>query len=181
MRNYALFINGIYRKVLDQIIVAQSRDPGLQLYLQPYAAGAVARLRDEPPSRSDPVIMYASITDDLRQVHYTAEVVRWEDKSQIGPHRRKLVERRLRQYQPTEQGLYDASGDGDGPSLNLLTVLKVSRLDSPFSVDRLVKDGDGEPLSMHRSRAGGWSYVLRDPITSSNHPSKTADTQCPTN
>ena len=166
MRPYALFINGIYRRVLDDIISAQSGDPGLQLYLQPYSAGAIARLRNDPPSKDDPVMMYASITDDLQLVHYTAEVVRWDDKSQIGPNRRSLVERRLQQYQPTEQGLYDASGDGDGQSLNLLTVMNVTRIETPFSVDQLVKDGDGEPLSTHRSRAGGWSYVLPDPINS---------------
>ena len=165
-RPYALFMNGIYKEVLDDIIRAQSKDPGLQLYLQPYSGSAIARLRDDPPDLSNPVQLYASITDDLPRVHYTANVIRWEDKTQIGPFRKDLIERRLQQYQPTEEGLYNAAGEGDGTSLNLLTVVQVTKIEYPFDIRLLVKIEDGEPLSPNRNRSGGWSYVMPEPLNS---------------
>ena len=165
-RSYALFMNGIYKDVLEEIIRAQSKKPGLQLYLQPYAGTAIARLRDDPPDRSNPVQLYASTTDDLQRVHYTANVIRWEDKTQLGTFRKNLIERRLQQYQPKEEGLYNAAGEGNGTSLNLLTVLQVTKIERPFDVRLLVKIEDGEPLSPNRTRSGRWSYVMPEPLDS---------------
>ena len=158
MRDYALFINGIYEVVLDDIAKAQAADPGLLLYLQPYAGSAIAALRDSPPSKDDSVLLYASTTSDLERVHYTAEIVRWDDKTQLGPARRNLIERRLAQYQPTEDGLYDAAGDGDGTSINLLTVRNIVKIPEPFPVEHLIKVSDNQPHGK-RTTAGGWSYV----------------------
>jgi len=163
MHPYALYMNGIYQEVLDHIILAQSKVPGLQLYLQPYSGSAIAKLRDSPPDISNPVRLYASITEDLQRVHYTGNIIRWEDKTNIGPFRKNLIERRLAQYQPTEHGLYNAAGDGEGTSINLLTVLNVAKLQHPFDVQLLIKIDDEEPLSPNRNRAGGWSYVMPEP------------------
>ena len=50
MNDWALFINGIYRSVLDEILSTQSHDPEITLFLQPYGGKAIARLRDNVPS-----------------------------------------------------------------------------------------------------------------------------------
>ena len=90
-----------------------------------------------------------------------AEIVGWEDKASIPEKRRRVITRLIYMLQPTEPGLYNASGDGTGLSTNLLHIRRLRRLDSPFSVDALIKLSDGQPVSPNRSTAGGWSYVER--------------------
>lgn len=157
VRAEALYINGIFREVLDDIANVHETRPGLQLYLQPYTEAPITYLRDNAPTKLDPVRLYASTTDDLGRVSFVAEIIRWEDKTAMAPARRARVEKRLADYQPTEEGLYNVPEDGI--SRNLLCVLRMKRLEEPFPVTELIKTGDGEPLGV-RATPGGWAYVF---------------------
>ena len=160
MPDYHLFINGIYRRVLEDILATQSVDPNHTLFLQPYSASPIARLKNNPPSPEDPVTLYVSTTDELAIVSYTAEIVGWEDKTEVSQARRDEVESILASKQPSEGGLYGEPETGI-KSLNLLSIRRLTKFDPPFSVAELVKLSDGNPLSTNRSRAGGWSYVRK--------------------
>ena len=160
MRSQALYLNGIFRKVLDDIAKHHATRPELQLYLQPYSEVAIAYLRDNPPDKSDPVRLYASTSADLERVSYVADIIRWEDKTTIPEHRRERIRKRLEDFQPNEGGLYNVPEDGI--SRNLLTVVRMQRLGEPFSVTKLIKTVDNQPLGV-RSTAGGWAYVFAQP------------------
>lgn len=159
MRDEAIFLNGVYEAVLKDILKVQEALPEHIMFLQPYAKSPIVRLRDNPPSVDDPVRLYLSTTDDLPTVTYAAEIVGWDDKAEISEQRRRVITRLIFTLQPTENGLYDASGDGTGTSTNLLHVRRMTRLDRGFSVEKLTKTSDNTPVSSNRSTAGGWSYV----------------------
>ena len=159
MRAQALFINGIFRNVLDEILKNQSEAPDKILFLQPDSGSPIVMLRDNPPTVEDPVILYASTTDGLATVSYTADIVGWEDKTKLERARRDEVTEIIRAFQCTEDGLCDKTPGRS--SLNLLSIRKLDRLTPPFSVANLIKIRDGKPLSTNRSRSGGWSYVRR--------------------
>jgi hypothetical protein len=161
MSDWALFINGIYSSVLDEIISTQYQNPEKTLFLQPHGGGATVRLRDDVPSPEFPITLYASTTDKLATVGYAAAIVGWENKLTLNLARRQEVDAIIRQYQPDEDGLYDASRTSGSPSLNLLHVRRMVKLEAPFSVAELIKTSDGKPLSTNRSRAGGYSYVRK--------------------
>jgi hypothetical protein len=129
------------------------------MFLQPYRAEAIARLRDDPPSVDDPMRLLVSLTSDLPTVHYTAEIVGWDDKRHLDEQKRRVLNRLIWTLQPNEGGLYDAARGEGGESVNLLHVRRVRRLRTPFSVSRLVNAGDGQPVSDRRTTAGGWVYV----------------------
>ena len=162
MSDWAIYMNGVYRKPLEDILDAQSQHPELTLYLQPYGGRAIARLRDNIPSPEVPVTLYASTTDDLRNVSYTADIVGWEDKTTMSQARREELSKVIKEFQPTEgrgdDRIYNASKNS--PSLNLLHVRGMVKLDEPFSVKELIKISDGEPLGL-RTRAGGFAYVRK--------------------
>lgn len=160
MRSEALYINGIFREVLDDIANVHATRPELQLYLQPYTEAPITHLRDNPPEKLDPVRLYASTTDDLSHVGFIADIIRWEDKTTISPDRRARIEKRLADYQPTESGLYNVPEHGI--SRNLICVLRMKRLDVPFVVSELIKTDNNEPLGV-RATPGGWAYVFARP------------------
>ena len=159
MRNWALFMNGIFSSVLDEIVKNQSQAPDKTLYLQPYRGNAIAMLRDDPPTVEDLVKLYVSTTDSLATVSYTADIVGWEDKTKLDPARRDEVDSIIRVFQPNENGLYDLSPTPGSQSLNLLSIKGLVKLTSPFSVANLINDRRLEPLPTNRSRSGGWYYV----------------------
>ena len=159
MRTWALFMNGIFSSVLDEVLKNQSQAPDKTLYLQPYRGNAIAMLRDNPPTVEDPVKLYVSTTDNLATVSYTADIVGWEDKTKLEPARRDEVDSIIRVFQPNENGLYDLSPTPGSQSLNLLSIKGLVKLTSPFSVANLINDRRLEPLPTSRSRSGGWSYV----------------------
>ena len=157
MRAEALYLNGIFRQVLEDIANVHQNRPGLQLFLQPYSASAITHLRDDPPDKLDPIRLYASTTDDLAHVSFVADIIRWEDKTAMRPERKARVKQRLKDYQPTEEGLYNVPEDGI--SRNLICVLRMEQLDKPFCVRNLVRTGNNEPLRV-RTQSGGWAYVF---------------------
>ena len=159
MRNLALFMNGIYSGVLDEILNNQAGAPNKTLFLQPYSSRPIVMLRNAPPAVDDPVKLYVSTTDSLATVSYTADIVGWEDKTKMNPERRAEVDGIIHDFQPEDDHLYDHASASGGQSLNLLSIQNLVRLTSPFSVAELVKDSDGRPLAINRSRSGGWSAV----------------------
>lgn len=161
VRDEAIFLNGVYGTVLEDILKIQKELPEHIMFLQPYAKSPIVRLRDEPPSINDSVQLYLSTTDDLPTVAYSAEIVGWDDKTEMSDDKRRVISRLIFTLQPTEDGLYDASGDGSGTSTNLLHVRRMVRLEHGFSVMKLIKTSDQTPVSPNRSTAGGWSYVRR--------------------
>ncbi|MBN1139198.1 MAG: hypothetical protein JXM73_21650 [Anaerolineae bacterium] len=159
MREYALFLNGVYDTVIGEILRVQRLVPDCVLYLQPYARDRIVRLAEEPPSLLDPVQLLLSPTEDLAQVHYVGEIVGWEDKRTLNKARLDQINAMIQKYQPAEGQVYGL-GDSDESMVNLLHVRRMQKLAQPFSVAELLNIKDGQPLSTGRSRAGGWVYVV---------------------
>jgi hypothetical protein len=162
MRDIALFLNGVYDNVLQDILKVQEHLPEQILYLQPYSGGRIKYLAENPPSVEDPVRLLTSITDDLPTVHYFAEIVGWDDKRELGRAKREALVRIISPLQPTESGVYGETEAGDWDCVNLLYVRRLRKLAKPFSVGLLTSVNTGQPVSTGRTRAGGWVYV-RDP------------------
>ena len=165
MKTANLFINGIYRNVLEEILKTQSGTPDQTLFLQPYSPSSIKMLMNDPPTIDKPVRLYASTTDDLPMVSYAADIIGWEDKTKMDDARREDVDSIIKTFQPgeveDEEGLWVHSPTTDRPYLNLLSIRRLVKLANPFSVANLVKVSDEKPLSTNRSRAGGWSYVYK--------------------
>ena len=102
----ALFINGVFRTVLEEIVTAQQGDPGLICYLQPYMEGRMKLLAEETPTNKSPMPLYVSLSDDLGHICFTAEIVGWEDKQELDPDRLELLNRHIKQFQPSEEEIY---------------------------------------------------------------------------
>jgi hypothetical protein len=83
MKTEALFLNGVYEAVLQEILAVQAELPEQIMFLQPYKGEAIAKLRDNPPSVDDPMLLLMSLTGDLPTVHYRAEIVGWDDKRHL--------------------------------------------------------------------------------------------------
>jgi hypothetical protein len=159
VRNEAVFINGIYRSVLDEILAMQDFLPEQILFLQPYKSEVIRNLSKDRPSVDDPVQLLASTTDQLGEVSFAAEIVGWDDKRNIEANRWRAISRVVWALQPNEGGVYsDVSGK---PCVNLLHVRRLRRLQPPIAVTQLVKTVDQRPIGGERSTAGGWIYVRK--------------------
>jgi hypothetical protein len=159
MRTEAVFINGVYEAVLKEILGIQAALPEHILFLQPYSGDPIVHLRDDPPRVEDPVRLFLSVTTDLPTVRYEAEIVGWDDKRHLPKERSHAISRLIWCLQPGEGGLYDASRVEGSPSVNLLHIRRLLELQKPFSVSRLIKTVDGQPVSAGRTTSGGWIYV----------------------
>ena len=162
----ALFINGIYEGVCTEILAAQAAQPGLESFLQPYKGKVVKMLKQNAPSREQPVKLYLSTTGNLSQICYAAEIIRWEDKREMDALRREEVRQHLERYQPKEVDLFMGRESTGANAVNLLTIRLMSQLDTLHSTSLLRKVSDGLPL-MRRTRSGGWSEVYE--LTESIH------------
>jgi 5-methylcytosine-specific restriction enzyme A len=161
----ALFLNGVYEDVLEEIAAAQDKEPDLVCYLQPYKAQAIKLLAKKKPSGTKPIPLYISLTSSLRLVEYTAQIVGWDDKRALinNTERLAVLNRHIRDHQPSEVEIYPYSDDEKTkPCVNLLAVKDVKRVTNPFSVTNLVKISDGTPCKP-RTRSGGWSPVFEIP------------------
>ncbi|MDY0340804.1 MAG: hypothetical protein RBS17_06295 [Coriobacteriia bacterium] len=159
MRSEALFINGVFEGVLEEILQVQAQLPDQIMFLQPFAGSPMVELRDDPPTVEAPMTLFLSVTSDLPTVRYAAEIVGWDDKRELSPQKRNVLNRLLYCLQPGEGGLYDAARTDEGKSVNLLYIRRLRKLQTPFGVERLIKTSDGKPVSPNRSTSGGWSYV----------------------
>ncbi len=154
-----LYMNGVYRSVLEEILAVHRHLPDQILYMQPHGSGRITKLRDDPPTIDNPTKIWISTGDDLEHVSYTVEIVGWEDKTEMSDERRELIEKIIDRLQPNEGGLYNLANTPGESSLNLLHVRRMFKFNQPFSVSRLVKISNDEPLATNRTRGGGHSYV----------------------
>ncbi len=162
MKSEALFINGVYESVLEEILHVQRWLPEYLMFLQPYSSRAITHLRDDPPSIDDPMRLFLSVTTNLPTVHHSAEIVLWDDKRTLSEEKRNVLNRLIWTLQPNEGGLYNESPVEGKPSVNLLSIRRLHKLASPFSVTELTKTSDDIPVSPDRTTAGGWAYVRVD-------------------
>ena len=145
-------MNGVFDRILDEITEIHCNRPSQGLFIQPTGDRVIKYLQNSSPSRDDPVTVYCSTTEDLQNVHYTAEIVDWDNKYELEEKKRDRAERLIRRFQKKEgAGLFEA--------LNLIEVQNMRRFAEPFPVDNLIKINDGEPLSDSRTQAGGFAYV----------------------
>src|SRR6185503_10836174 len=127
------FMNGVYREVLDDIRRVQEYLPDQILYLQPYAGELIAQLAKHPPSTEEPVRMFISLTTELNKIHYTCEIVGWDDKTVLTGRKRELISDIIAKYEPTERGgIYLQGHEGGSECVNLLHVRRMQRLALPF-------------------------------------------------
>jgi hypothetical protein len=155
----ALFINGVFESVLEEILAVQSVLPYYPMFLQPHANSVMVQLRDNPPTYAAPMQLFLSTTSELSRIVYRAKIVAWDDKRQLPPEKHAQLDRIIKLLQPGEGGLYDQAQSGSGESVNLLTIRHLRRLRKERSVAELRKLSDGEAVSTGRTTAGGWSYV----------------------
>lgn len=152
----AIFTNGVFRTVVEEIISAQKKETDLISYLQPYSSGTIKLLAKNPPSPSKPLRLYISTTDNLTNICYMADIVGWENKKEIHAERLKALNAHILKHQPSEKEIYMTINGKD--CVNLITIKNMRKIANPFSVSNLVKLADGSPVKA-RTRAGGWSYV----------------------
>jgi hypothetical protein len=161
-RSEALFLNGVFKNVVEEILLVQEHAPYHIMYMQPFSPKRIVRLADNLPSVNDRVRLLLSTTENLAHIHYVGEIVGWDNKQSLSPERSAVLNRLIWSLQPAEGGLYFIHSDEARQSINLLSVWCMKRLGRPFSVGELQLDNTGEAHSTERKTAGGWSYV-RDP------------------
>lgn len=152
-----IFINGVFSTVVDEILAVQKYVPEQVLYLQPYAGDKIVELYKKPPSVDRPVRLFLSLTNDLPTVHYTCEVVGWDDKRELVGRKREVIEALIKTFQPGEEDVYAECRGVE--CVNLLHVWRMKQILRPFSVAELTNIRHGQPVSINRSTAGGWVYV----------------------
>lgn len=164
MRSEAIFLNGVWEDVLQDILKLQTYLPEHIMYLQPYSTVRIVHLAEDPPSVDDPVRLLMSVTNDLPHVHYMCEIVGWDDKYTLGGEKRRWLNRIIYSFQWTEDGVFSEAEIGT-KCRNLLYVRRMIQLSTPFSVGELIKTTDDTPVATTRASVGGWTYV--------NNPSDT--------
>lgn len=163
----ALFINGVYEDVLDEIIKSKETNPDMVFYLQPFSTSSIRQLKNSPPDSQFSVPLYLSTTVQLNQICYMADIVGWEDKNELSrshaQERLAFLNDHIKKYQPNEEEIYFQI---NGKScVNLISIANLKKLTNQLSVENLIKVSDGKPLK-NRTRSGGWSYVHALPLLS---------------
>ncbi len=156
MHDDAIYVNGVFDSVLREIVAIQTAVPEQILFMQPFSDARISMLANKPPTIEDPVRLYVSISEDLGHVHYVGEVIGWENKRTIGSARKAIFERLIKEFQPGERNL-SAKG------VHVIVVRSMAKLDTPFPVGHLIVRSKMAPLRQ-RSTAGGWAFVLHDPV-----------------
>lgn len=157
----ASYINGVYEDVLVEIMISQEKNPGKTFYLQPYSESSIKELKQNTPSPDTPLPLYISTTAQLNQICYSAEIIGWEDKSEIPVERLRVLNEHIKLFQPKEGEIYfEVNGK---KCVNLISINNLKKLSNQLSTSNLIKKSNDEPLKP-RSRAGGWSYVYALPL-----------------
>jgi len=159
----ALYLNGVFEDVLDEILKSKEKDPDKIFYLQPYSESTIKKLKKEPPTIDSPLPVYISTTTQLNQICYSADIVGWEDKRELTPERKAFLNEHIKQFQPNEGEIY--SETRGKKCVNLISIKNLKKLSNQFSTSNLIKEGNGEPLKP-RTRSGNWSYVSDLPLLS---------------
>lgn len=159
----AILINGVYETVLDEIFKYQKNNSDKIFYLQPYSESAIKQLQSDPPSITSPLPLYISTTNQLNNICYVADIVGWENKTELPPDRLNFLNEHMIKFQPREHRVYfEANGK---KCVNLISIVNLKKLNNQLSTANLIKESDGKPLKPH-TRAGGWSYVHALPLLS---------------
>lgn len=159
----ALFINGVFEGVLDEILESQENKPGQIYYLQPYSGSVIKQLQIEPPTLDSPMPLYVSTTNQLNQICYVADIVGWENKAELSQERLAILNEHITEFQPREGWIYfEVRGK---KCANLISIVNLKKITNQLSTANLIKESDGKPLK-RRSRSGGWSYVQALPLLS---------------
>ncbi|MBH8555401.1 hypothetical protein I8751_24265 [Nostocaceae cyanobacterium CENA357] len=69
LKPVALFINGVFESVLEEILQVQKVLPEQIMFLQPYSGKTMKQLRDNLPSVESPMRLFISTTVDLANIH----------------------------------------------------------------------------------------------------------------
>lgn len=171
-RDYAIYMNGVNKGILDEMIECLNDLPEQVVYLQPYRETTIRELRDASPPVSDEerVLMVFSTMEDLTKVYYCAEVVRWEDKITIPKARKDKLDRLIRILQPNNcNRIYltnnrDHDNDykkGNPYCKNLISLRNVRRVEVPFDIGQMIKISGGKVEQ--RTQSGNFAYVHEKP------------------
>jgi hypothetical protein len=155
----ALFLNGVYESVIEDIIFSQDARGGGTHHLQPYKGSIIKMLKKAPPSDHEPVSLYVSTTKNRNNICYTAKIVGWKDKRDLSLAERGEVLEHLIRHQPGEKPLFVAEKEVGEKAVNLLTLKDVQRCINILPTSVLKKRSDNLHLKP-RTRAGGWSEVF---------------------
>lgn len=157
--NEALFINGIFESVLEEIMESQKKHKDESFFLQPYKAQPIKLLEKMAEnSNFTEIPLYISTSNNINNICYHAQITGWEDKRELSKNKKRLQELddRIRGLQKSERRIYmDVNGN---ECVNLITIKNLKKLESPLPIGILIKTSDGEPLK-ERSRGGSWSTV----------------------
>jgi 5-methylcytosine-specific restriction enzyme A len=154
----ALFINGIFESVLEEIIESQKKNKDESFFLQPYKAQPIKLLKKMAKNTNFSVPLYISTSNNINYICYYAEIIGWEDKRELSKDQKRLEElnEKIRKLQKNERRIYmDAKGN---ECVNLITIRNLKKLENPLPIEILIKTSDGQPLK-ERSQGGGWSTV----------------------
>lgn len=157
----ALFINGVFEDVLQEIADAQKNDDELVCVLQPYAGRIIKFLESNDFTKNPSIPFYISTTTNLKQVCYIADIVGWENKRNLVNDFKKLkqLNEQIDKNQPIQEEVYFYSDkEKTKECVNLIEVKKLRKLVIPFQVGNLIKVSDGTPYKP-RTQPGGWSPV----------------------
>jgi hypothetical protein len=152
----ALYLNGVYRTVLEEIVRVQSAVPDQPLFLQPYSESQIKMLAEHPPTADNPVRVFVSTTDDLAHVIYAAEIIDWHDKRGMPAAVRHIFDKLIDTFQRGETKIYDRG-------VNVLVVRRMIELETPIPVGNLIVVSTNAPHGV-RGTAGHWSIVRPDPV-----------------
>lgn len=150
------FENGIYEQVLEEILVAQRENPTGTFYIQPYSDRIISEFKKKRLGGENRWRLYTSITSDLSNAHYTAEIIDWEYKPDITPERLIVLNEHIQLHQKGEECIYPTKNGKT--CANLISIRNLKKLENPIPVNCFYKISDGTPLKV-RTRSGNWSYV----------------------
>lgn len=143
-------------QVLEEILVASSILPEETFYIQPYSDRIISEFKKKRPNEENPWRLYASITSDLSNAHYTAEIIDWEYKPDIQYKRLIDLNEHIQKYQKDEDCIYLTQNEKI--CANLISIRNLQKLENPIPINRFYKIKNGTPLKV-RTRSGNWSYV----------------------
>jgi len=161
----ALFLNGVFEEVLEEILLAQEKNKNLTCYIQPYSDGRIKMLAEDIPSEQAPIRFYISLTTSFNTVSYTANITGWDDKRELVKDKVRLdkINTDIKKYQPTAVEVYEFSDEErTKPCVNLIHIKDLKRIKNPFSVNNLIKTSNNKQYSL-RTQSGGWSRVNDSP------------------
>lgn len=154
----ALYLNGVFESVLEEIISSQVQQDGGVNYLQPFKGTVIKMLKKLSPSQDHPITLYLSTTKNLKNVCYTAEIIGWKDKREMSVEEKEEVRAHLKIHQPGEEFEFAENGEEGKKSVNLLVLRNLTHCTTLLPTSVLRKTSDGLALKP-RTRAGGWSEV----------------------